>query len=256
MQIKIIKKQKNGFYKIEGDKSIILADELIIKHNILFKNQLDDDLISELIKENYKYEILNKVIKYISIKMRSEMEIKKYLKKFELTKAEYNFIFEKIKSLNLINDLKFTECYIYDRFNLTSDGPNKIKKDLLNHQIDENVVDNFLSKINNKEISLKLAKLMQKKINVNHKYSQNQFRKKIEIYFYNLGYNIENIDAIFNKIYISNNEDALLEKEYIKLYHKYVNKYDLNKLKFTIKQKLYQRGFEIDKINEIINKKN
>lgn len=256
MEIKVIKKQKNGFYKIVGNKEIVLADELIIKHNILFNREIDDDLVYDLIKENYKYEILNKAIKYISIKMRSKMEIEKYLNKYELNKDDYNFIIEKLINLNLINDLKYTECYIYDHFNLTSDGPNKIKKDLLNHRIDELIIDDYLSKIKHEEIILKLQKLMQKKINVNHKYSKNQFKKKIEIYFYNLGYNIEDIDILFDKLYVSTNEDCLLEKEYNKLYNKYKSKYDLNKLKLTIKQKLYQKGFELDKINEIINKKN
>ena len=255
MQIKSIKKHKNGFYKIVGDKEFILADDLIIKHNILFKKEIDDEILVNLFKENTKYEVLNKVEKYINVKMRSRVEIDNYLNKYMLDKKDYQFIIDKLTSLNLINDLVFADSYVYDHFYLTSDGPNKIKRDLLNHKIDQSIIETKLNGIKG-EVYSKLENLIKKKIKTNHKYSKNQFKQKLELYFYNLGYPKPMIDEIFENVYVSNNEDDLLEKEYQKLYHKYKDKLDSYKLATTIKQKLYQHGFEIDKINEIVDKKN
>ena len=254
MQIKSIKKQKNGFYKIVGDNSIILADEVIINYNILYKKELDDDLIPKLIEENYKYDILNKTIKYVSTKMRSRKEINKFLVKYELNDSDKKFIIDKLTNLNLINDNSYAAAYVYDRFNLYHDGPNKIKKDLLAHRINEEIIDNEIAKLSYDDVYTKLNKMITKKINHNTKYSKGEFKRKIEHEFINLGYDLDMIDEIFDSNFISLNEAELIEKEYHKIYNKYVNKYDNKKLIITIKQKLYQKGFNVDDINNVVNK--
>ena len=39
------------------------------------------------------------------------------------------------------NDEKYIKAYIYDRFHLTSDGPNKIKSSLINEGMDKNIIE-------------------------------------------------------------------------------------------------------------------
>ena len=254
MQIKSIKKQKNGFYKIIGDKSIVLSDDVILKYNILYKKEIDDDLLLELNKENYKYDILNKVIKYVSTKMRSKKEINKYLSKYELSSSDKEFVINKLISLNLINDQAFATAYVYDRMNLYHDGPNKIKKDLQSHKIDNEIIEREISNINQDDVYCKLNKQITKKINHNTKYAKGELKRKIEHEYINLGYDLEMIDEIFEQEFVSLNEEELINHEYQKLYQKYKNKYDLKKLIVVIKQKLYQKGFTIDDINNVVNK--
>ena len=254
MQIKSIKKQKNGFYKIIGDQNIILADEVILKYNILYKKELDDDLIYKLEEENYQYDILNKTIKYISTKMRSKKEINKFLTKYELSNNDKEFIIKKITDLNLLNDSAYAAAYTYDRMNLYHDGPNKIKKDLLAHKIAEDIINDEINKISEYDIYTKLTRLISKKLSHNTKYARGEIKHQIEHEFTNLGYDINMIDEIFDENFISLNESELIEKEYQKLYQKYKTKYEKNKLISTIKQKLYQKGFSIDDINNVVNK--
>lgn len=254
MQIKSIKKQKNGFYKIVGDNNIILADEVILKYNILYKKELDDDLVIKLQEENYKYDILNKTIKYISTKMRSKKEINKFLSKYELNDKDNDFILKKITNLNLLNDSAYAAAYTYDRMNLYNDGPNKIRKDLLSHKIDEDIITREINKISKDDIYAKLSKLICKKLSHNTKYARGEIKSKIEHEFINLGYSLDMIDEIFDDNFISLNETELIEKEYQKLYQKYNKKYEKIKLISIIKQKLYQKGYSIDDINNVVNK--
>lgn len=254
MHINSIKKIKNGYYKVIGEKEYILADDIIIKNNILFKKEIDEDELEKLLKENSKYDILNKVVKYINIKTRSNYEINKYIDKFEIYEEDKKFVIKKLELLNLNNDDIFLKSYVYDHFNLTKDGPKKIKKDLLNHKISIDKIDRELEKISNEEVLKKLEKLLTKKILINHKYSYKELLRKLLIEFSNLGYKEEDIKAIYEKKSIAKDSN-LIENEFNKLYNKYVKKYDINKLKLTIKQKLYAKGFEIEDINSIINKK-
>lgn len=254
MKIKSIVKGKGNKYIIKGDKNITLYDEVIINNNILFKKELDDTEIEKYLKENYKYEILEKIIKYINRRTRSKHEIDTEIEKYELTNTEKEFIKNKLLKMNLYNDDLFVDSYIHERFIISNDGPLKIKKDLLEHQISLNIIDEKISNINEDEIINKLTKIILKKIRMNHKYSKNEFIRKTLTDLVNLGYEKDMVYQIIIDNYNLEDDDKL-EKEFDKLYRKYVNKYDKQKLIITLKQKLYAKGYKVEDINKLINKK-
>ena len=254
MKINSIKKSRGSKYLIHGDKDILLYDDIIIKNNILFKKELTNEEIEKYLKENYKYEILDKIIKYIKRRLRSCYEIDKEIEKYELNDDEKKFIKDKLKVMSLYNDKLFLESYVHEKFMLSNDGPLKIKNDLLLHNIKEDEIDCYISEISNEEILDKLTKIILKKIRLNHKYSKGEFTKKTVMDLSHLGYDGNMVYDIINNNYNASDDDKLI-KEYNKIYNKYKNKYDSNKLELTIKQKLYQKGFKVEDINKITNKK-
>lgn len=249
MKIVNIKKEKNK-YKIKlEDKSIIETyDEVLIKNNILYKKEITEELKELIKKENNYYEIYYEVIKYINKKIRSEKEIKEHINKFEINTKEKEKIIKELKKSNLINDTIYAKAYIHDKMYLSKDGSNKIKQELLKQGIDENIIDEELKTDNELE---KLEKLITKKLNANKKYSEKIIKQKITNEFIRLGYKKEDIEEVLEKEKVEDNN--IIEKEYNKLYNKYKDKYENEKLKYTIKQKLYQKGFDIEDINRIIN---
>ena len=132
MRIKKITKLKSGKYKMEFDNNtkIITYDNILIENNILFKKEIDDELYDKLYNETLDYNLYSRVLKYTLIKMRSLKEIKKYMNKLEINEEEQNKIVSKLQENNFINDNKFAEAFIADKINLSSSGPNKIKKEL------------------------------------------------------------------------------------------------------------------------------
>ena len=148
MRIKKITKLKSGKYKMEFDNNtkIITYDNIIIENNILFKKEIDDELYDKLYNETLDYNLYSRVLKYTLIKMRSLKEIKKYMNKLEINEEEQNKIVSKLQENNFINDNKFAEAFIADKINLSSSGPNKINKELLEHDVNIDVIDEYLSK--------------------------------------------------------------------------------------------------------------
>ena len=254
MKIQSIKKGKGSTYIIKGDYNITLYDDVILNNNILFKKELSEEEIEKYFEENNKYVVLDKIIKFIKRKTRSCYEIDKEIKKYELNKNEEEFLKNKLHNMNLYNDNLFLDSFIYDKFYLTNDGPNKIKKELLNHKIKEELIDDALSKISVKEINDKLTKLVNKKIRLNHKYSKNEFIKRTINDLVNLGYLKDQIEEIILDNYQEDDSDKL-KKEFDKIYNKYQKKYSDNKLILTVKQKLYIKGFNIEDIDKIIAEK-
>lgn len=248
MKIIKIKKEKQK-YNIElEDKTVITTyDDIIIKNNILYKKELIEEDIKNIEIENEYYDEYNKILKYINKKIRSEFEIKKYMEKQSIKNQEK--ILKNLKKQNIINDKNYVKAYIHDKIFLSQYGPNKIKQELIKQNINENIINEELENIEKQDLSNKLEKLIKKKLN--NKNSEKLQKQKIINTFMNLGYEKQEILEIFEKNYKKN--DETIKNDYNKIYDKLKNKTEGEQLQFKIKQKLYQKGYTIEEINEIIN---
>ena len=245
--MKIIKYKKiRNKYRIyfDDNETIDLFENVILNNNLLLKKEIDDKLLFKIKKENDEEEVYEKALRYISIKMRTRKEIRKHLSKCEKSSVER--CIEKLEKNGLINDEDYIKAYINDKINLSSDGPFKIKNMLLNMGMDEKIIYKYISEIDEDLITEKLDKLIDKKIKSIKNYSGNVLKYKIISYFINLGYNKELIEKLLeNKNFKNDN----IVNEYNKLLNKYSRKYEGSELKNIIKQKLYQKGYDINDID-------
>lgn len=253
MKIEKIKKLKSGKYKLEldNDQSIITYDDVILKNNLLYNKEIDNDKLNELYKDNTYYDTYNKVVKMISKRLRSEKEISDYLEKNNV--IDKDKIISRLKSVNLINDTNFAKAYLYDRLYLSKDGVSKIQSDLIDYGINDNIISDLLSNLDEAIIDEKLEKIVIKKIKSNSNKSNYLLKQKIIYDLINLGYDKEKIVYYFDKN-ITDDSSAIL-KEYNKLFKKLSLKYSDDKLKCEIKNKLFQKGYSSYEIDKIINEK-
>lgn len=248
MKILKIKKLKNNKYKLElENNSITLFEDVIIDNNLLYKNDIDDELLQKLENENIYYELYNKVLKYIMTKMRSIYEVEQYLDKLDAEKCDKERIIDKLKDINLLNDKLYADAYVSDKINLSNDGPYKIKKELKDKKIDENIIEEYISKYEDFIFVEKIKKIISKK--KNSKYSNYIYKQKLLNYFINLGYDKNMVIPILEDI--DSDVTDILKKEYISIYNKLSKKYEEPKLSYEIKNRLYKKGFSIDDINKI-----
>lgn len=238
-------------YKIEFDnkEKLTTYDDVILKNNLLFNKEVDNELLNELINQSDYYANYNRVLKYINTKIRSEIEIKEYLNKLLINNKDKKIILDELKKNKLINDEYFCKAFISDKIRLSTMGPNKIKQELIKHNIDLNLIDRELESYNKKEIDDKLEKLIIKKINLNKKYSNYILKQKLISYFIDLGYYKDDIGYLIDKNLKEDNET--IKKEYEKQYKKLSKKYVDEELKFNLYQKLYQKGYSKEEIEKI-----
>ena len=253
MKIKKIKKLSNSKYKIELDKGqkIILYDDVILKNNLLFNQELTSEILNKINKDNKYYDLYNKCVSQISRRLRSENEINQYLTKNMASEKEKHEIIENLKKLNLINDKTFAKAFISDKVRLSNLGPHRIKEELIDHEIDDKVIEEEISNINNDEIKTKLKKIVLKKVSNNHKHSRYMMKQKVISNMLKDGYDYEMILDILNGIDINNN---VLEKEFDKLYNQLLKK-DQADIYKVIKNKLFKKGFSNEEIIDMINQK-
>ncbi len=250
MKINKFKKIGSNKYKIYFDnESLIVYEDVILKYNLLYKKDIDNDLLIEINKENYKSSIYDVSIKYISVRMRSKKELEEYLKKKKYDQKDIEETIKRLQSQDLLNDEKFAKSYINDKLYLTNYGLTKIKNDLLKLGVEEYIIDVIVNNIDLQVINDKLSKIIDKELKTNSKLPTNKLNNKIINRCINLGYNYEDILNILNDKNIEGNSN--IEYDYKKIYEKYKNKYDEYKLNAVIKSKLYQKGYTIDEINNI-----
>lgn len=243
MKIIKYKKLSNGKYKVSLDngENLTLHENIIIKYNLLLKKEINDEY-NDVINDNNNYLVYDMSLKYISIKMRCESEIRKYLLSKNIDNILVDSVLNKLRKEKYINDELYVRSYISDKVRLNGYGFNKIKRDLLNLNIDCRVIENEINKFPKDIILENLSREIDKKIKSNRKYGGNVLKQKIVIYFINKGYNREDINNILNDKDISN--DKLYEKEYNRLYNKYSKKYSADELDYIIKQNLYKKGIK------------
>ena len=255
MKIDKIKKVSGNQYKIQlsNKETLSTYDEVILKNNLLFHNEIDSSLLNKIELDTKYYGVYNKVIKFITTRLRSKKEILVFLDKNNVTDEDRDKIISELERVGLINERNFAKAYISDKLYLSNYGPDKIKNDLYDYGIDTNIVEDEVAKIDNTVVKEKLNKLVLKKIKANRKYSNYQLKQKIIFELGNIGYNSDMIIEIFDSLNM--NSDSILKKQFEKVYTKLSKKYVGKELYYKVKQSLYQKGFDTSEIDELLNKK-
>lgn len=252
MKVLKYKKVKNKYrVYFDNDIKIDLYDDIILKYNLLLKKEIDNNTFDKLVLDNNKEDIYNKALNYISIKIRSKEEIYNYLNKKGYEKEDIDNTINRLEKNKLINDDLYIKSYIHDRFYLSSDGLNKIRNYLINLKLDESIIDKYIDEIDREEVLDKLNKLVDKKIKSNRNYSGNILKIRIINYFIEQGYNKSDIEEVLKDKDLVDIDLGI--KEYKKLYDKYSKKLEGYELENLIRNKLYQKGYDLNEIKKNID---
>ena len=251
MKIEKFKKDKNNIYKVyfEDDLEVSLYDDVIVKYNLLVNKEMDKKKFDKIIKYNDLLNGYYKSIKYINKKLRTELEIEKYLKKLEIKQNNINKIIELLKKDGYLNKEIYIKSYISDQYNLTNNGPLKITKDLINLGFNE---FDFIYILNKYEWESRIDKIIEKKLKINNKLSTNALKTKIINEIIKLGYEKNDIISKLDNINFKDDYDNL-KRELIKIKNKYSKKLSGNELEYKVINYLYKKGYNIDDIKRCLN---
>ena len=241
----IIEKYKylgNSKYKVIIDKKeYLIYEDIIIKNNLLAKENLTKKQLDSYLESNKFYEAYYLALDYIKRKLRTFKELEKYLIKKEISNDLVMKVIEKLEKEGYLNQNIYVKAYINDEINLKMTGPNKIKNDLINLGIRKEIIDDNII-IFTDEIEIeKIKKYITKESNLNKNKSFKALKQKILNNLLEKGFNKELILNCLNDISV--NDEEIYEREYQKLYDKLSKKYTGKELEYKIKQKLYQKGF-------------
>ena len=242
MKINKFIKDKNNKYKIIiDDEEYKLYEDTIIDYNLLTKKDITQKELNDILVADSKLTAYYDSIKYINIRIRSEKEIREYLKKKDISNDVIDKTVNLLYENNFLNEELYLKSYINDKINLSSDGPLKIKRDLINLGLNSNDIDDYLDNIDNNIWLDRIDNIVSKKINSNSKYSSYNLKAKLLLYLTNLGYNKEDVSSIISKYDIIDN--GIYQKERDKAIKELSKKYSGYELEQKVKMRLYRKGF-------------
>ena len=256
--MQIIKYTKKGSNKYEltlkDNTKLLVYTDLILEYNLLIRKNIDTNTLKEIKSANLKLDCYYKTLKYLK-NTNCTSDIKNYLKDYPSNIADYTV--QRLTKEGYLNDNNYIKSYINTKINLSNDGYYKIYYYLKNKDLDETIIKNYLNDIEDNIWLDKINKIVNTKLKSNTKYSNNLLISKIKTYLKTLGYQDYLINIALDNINLdTSKEDEKLEKDYLKLFNKYKNKYEKNKLNYILIGKLYQKGYDLDKVKRVVETSN
>lgn len=253
MEVKTYKKVKSNMYEVvfdNGDR-YKLYDDVILKYELLIEKTLDKKKLEKILADNGLLDAYYKALKYINTKMRSELEIRKYLAKYEFSREQIDYTVCKLREEGYLDEKKYVQAYVNDAITLSLNGPKKIKEVLKKLGIDENITDEYLEKISDDEWIERIKKIVDKKAKIN-KAGERVFKSKVYSDLIILGYYSEDVKTVLEG-YSLDTKDAF-DKEADKCYNKLSTKYTGVELELRFKQKMFAKGFDGETISEFLSR--
>lgn len=242
------KKEKKNIYEVtlENGQTISFYDAIVLKYSLVLKKQFTEKEIEALQKENQSLEAYYKALQILNRKMRSSLEIIKFLKKEGFSKEDIEETIEKLTNEGYIDDERYAEVFLHDKIALTIDGPYKIEKELKQLGIEKTKVFETDPKIWEE----KIEKMIQKKLLNRKQESAMMFKNKLKQYLILHGYTEEMIEEPLSKLSLENDIEKL-QKEKEKLKQKLSQKYAGSALDYQIKIRLYRKGYRKEEIDQV-----
>jgi SOS response regulatory protein OraA/RecX len=248
-KIENIKKQKR-IYQIEVSGTLYLIEpEVYLKFHLNEGLELEDKEFRELLLENdyLKYYKLG-IIKLK--KMLTKYEMKNYLLSLGASEGIIKQVISKFVERKYLDDLVYLKDYI--QLKKYQYGPLVLEHQLKEKGIDFDLIQQEIQKIDEHDIlSLQIPK---KLASIKNK-SKRQALITVKTHFIRNGYSNHIVSSI-----LENQSDAyqgdemkLLKKDYDKLYSRLSKKKSGYELTNALKEKLYQKGYQLEDILKVLN---
>lgn len=256
-----IEAQKNNKNRvnvfIDNEFMFSCSTELIYYHKLKIGKKLDIDNFNEILEEDNYIKAKEIALKYIERYFRSEKQVERKLveKEFNIKTIEKAIMF--LKEYKFIDDDKLCEMYVND--NKNKFGKLKLKNNLMNKGINEELIQKYLTKVDSYEYDVTAKKLAEKKYEklIKSESSKKAVNKKLGEYLLRQGFDFETVKSITSKFYcpeeeVESNNFQDLSKLNDLMNKKYNSLLKKEKDSFIVKKKLFdyllRKGYKYEDI--------
>ena len=232
------------------DEKIMISDDDYFAYNIKNNKGLDEKTYNTLKDNEVILKAYRSCLRKLEIKDFSEKQINDFLYRKQLNHKQIKDIIDKLKQYELLDD----EKYCINRINSLSESSSyrQIRNKLKNDGINEDIIDKYLIVDEDKEYT-KAKHLAEKYLRTIKNKSYNASKAALISKLVNSGYSYNMAKKVSESVNIGkDNEEDLLNNEYMKAYRKYSKKYSDYELRQRIYAYLLNKGFESDMIKNIM----
>ena len=189
------KKRVNVF--LDGKFGFGLDFENIVKLGLKVEQELSEEEIEKIVKEGEFQKVYDRLLRFASLRPRSEKEIKDWLKRKKVHESIQDNLFNRLKRLELIDDIKFAKWWVDQRVQFKSKSKKELFLELRLKGIDKEIIDQILSESKHDEYKA-AKKLFEKKKYMWKKFDGFTARKKVSDYLARKGFSWETIKKLID----------------------------------------------------------
>jgi regulatory protein len=201
-QITAIKPQKNkkriNIY-LDGKFGFGIDYESFVKLNLKVEQNLTQEEIEKIVKEAEFQKVKDKLLRYATIRPRSEKETGDWMKRKKVHKSIKKDLFDTLKRLELIDDRKFASWWIDQRLQFKPRGKKALYSELMKKGVGRNEIEDALSEVEIDETDM-AKKLASEKSYKWEKYKGREKQKKMSDYLARKGFGWDVIKSVLKDI--------------------------------------------------------
>ncbi|MFT9426935.1 MAG: RecX family transcriptional regulator [Sporolactobacillus sp.] len=254
-QIRTREKAK-GFFDVQlvdpdGDEQLIIVHEDVLVHEELYKGkELTAQETANLKKASEGIRAYHAALHFLSFRMRSEHEMRLYLKKKDFLPEQINRAIERLTADKLLDDRAFAASFVRTRLELSSKGPQLIYRELLQAGIDQTIAQQSVE-FYPSDLQIENARkyLMKQTVSIKNRKSAVESRQILSRQLMQRGFSQEVSQQVIQEIsdFLVDNEKSARIYQMEKALQKF-KKLSGDELLRKVKAYLYRKGFPTDQI--------
>ena len=214
-QITDIKPQKKNPKRfniyVDGRFAFAVSSETLVKEGLKIEQELSEEEIQRLIKENEFQKVYDRVLNFFSYRPRSEKELSDWFVRKEIGEEIQKMVIPKIKELGLLNDEEFARWWLEQRATFRPAGKRLLKLELQRKGISGDIIvklldcyfersekqGSYIAKDSEKESAKKIA---EKKLNTLKRFSGLELKQKLSAHLVRRGFDWETVKEVVDEI--------------------------------------------------------
>lgn len=256
---KISPQKRKGRYNIfiDDDFAFGVDEEVLLKFNLTKGIHVSKELQAEIESEESYYKAYQRTLNYLTYSLRSEKQIRDYLKKHEVEQYSDRMI-EHFKRLKLLDDLNYAESYVRTMANVNQKGPRNVEMDLKQKGISDEKILTALDEYPYEQQFENAQDLAEKRWRRAKNDSRIEGIQKVKQYLVNKGYSFEIADDVIDQMDTDIEKEAeyeALAKQGDRAIRRYSRKHEGYELIQRLKRYLYSKSFPSELINQFIDER-
>lgn len=142
-----IKPQRNGkrvnIY-LDGKFGFGLDLENYVRLQLKVNQELTEEKVEEIIKKAELQTTWDKLVKFATLRPRSEKEVEDYFRRKKVHASLHLELFNRLKRLELVDDMKFTQWWVGQRSTFKPRGKTALRMELKQKGIKRETIDEVL----------------------------------------------------------------------------------------------------------------
>lgn len=188
------KKRFNIF--IDGKFSLGLDVDTLVKEGLKENQEISSQDIEKLVKENEFQKLLDKALRFLSYRPRSEKEILDFLVRKQAGEETSKMVMVRLKDLEMVDDKAFSDWWVEQRKTFRPKGERGLKTELIKKGVNKELIKKATDGTINEELLARES--LKRKMETFKKFPPEKYRQKIVSFLAYRGFSWDTIKKILD----------------------------------------------------------